>query len=283
MRNTSLLHPKLRREKRTAAQLSDLEQERQAWMQDLNPTCLFQRMFDFIPGVFFFAKDGQGRTMFASRGILELYKMEAESEMLGLTDFDLNPRVMAELYVRDDALLLSGREAHIERLELWFDRLGMPDWFVVTKLPLLDMAGQAQGVMGMLRRASENERQLPVFQTVARAVEIIRRDYGTSILIADVAQACGQSLRQLQRHFQAAFASTPQEFLLRTRILAAIRLLEETCLTVAEIGVQCGFGDASAFTQHFRARTGQTPTVYRQRCTVEKKGAGEGKAPTQKL
>ena len=268
MSKASPLHPQIRREKRSAEQISTLVNLRRAWISGLDPAAMFQRMFDCIPGVFFFAKDGEGRTMFVSQGILDLYKMDDESDMLGLTDFDLNPQMMAEWYVRDDALLLSGKEARIERLELWFDQLGMPDWFVVTKLPLLDGGGCPRGVMGILRRASENERHLPVFQTVARAVEIIRRGYTKPLLIAEVAEACGQSLRQLQRHFQAAFASTAQEFLLRTRILAAIRLLEETRLTAAEIGIQCGFGDASSFTQHFRARTGQTPAAYRKRCSA---------------
>jgi AraC-like DNA-binding protein len=202
--------------------------------------------------------------MFASRGILDLYQMKEESEMLGLTDHDLNPAVMAENYVRDDALLLSGKATHLERLELWFDRTGMPDWFVVTKLPIVTTQSRFIGVMGMLRRASESDKQLPVFQTVARSVELIRRDYATPIRMADVAQKCGQSLRQLQRHFQSAFGTTPQEFLLRTRISAAIRLLEETRLSIEEIALRCGFVDASAFILHFRQRTNQTPRQYQR-------------------
>ena len=269
MRKASLLHPKLHRERRSPKDLRELEKARRFWLEGLEPTALFQRLFDHIPGVFFFAKDAKGRTMFASRGILDLYQMKDESEMLGLTDFDLNPAVMAVNYVRDDQSLLSGKVNQLERMELWFDRMGMPDWFLVTKLPILDAARKPQGVMGILRRASDNEKQLPVFQTVAKAVEIIRRDYGSALTIGEVAQACGQSLRQLQRHFQSAFACTPQEFLLRTRILAATRLLEETRLTAAEIALQCGFFDASSFTQHFRVRTGETPVAYRQACVTQ--------------
>jgi len=73
----------------------------------------------------------------------------------------------------------------------------------------------------VLRRPDEAERRLPVFQTVAQAVEIIRRDFAKPLRIEDVARSCGQSLRQLQRRFHSAFAMTPQEFLMRTRVLAA--------------------------------------------------------------
>lgn len=81
--------------------------------------------------------------------------------------------------------------------------------------------------------------------------------------LQSVAETCGQSLRQLQRKFQSAFGITPQEFLLKTRVLAAMRLLRETSLTISEIAIRCGFVDASSFSAHFRKRTGESPRGYR--------------------
>ncbi|MFT5471111.1 MAG: AraC-like DNA-binding protein [Verrucomicrobiales bacterium] len=251
------------RRRRPRNVVAALEKERAAWVQELAATSLFYKLFDHLPGVFFFAKDRQGRSMFVSRSILELYQMRDESEMIGLSDFDLNPSGMAEGYVEDDQQLLSGATKQIERLELWFDRQGMPDWFVVTKLPIHDQAGEVCGVMGILRRPEETERLLPVFQTVAKAVDVIRRDFAQPLKVQDVARSCGQSQRQLQRRFQTAFGVSPQEFLIRTRTVAAMRLLEETTLTVAEISERCGFVDASSFTQHLRRRTRMTPLAYR--------------------
>jgi len=233
-------------------------------MAEIEPADHFQRLFDHIPGVHFFAKNRDGFLMFASRGLLDRYKMLDDSEFMGLTDYDINPRVMAEGYVKDDQRILAGKEKLVERIELWWDPQGMPDWYLVTKLPLHDKAGRVQGVMGILRRPDDKERQLPVFQTVAKAVEIIRRDYPQALRIEDVAASCGQSLRQLQRRFQSAFGISPQEFLIKTRILTAMRLLEETTRNSSEIAGQCGFVDVSSFTQHFRKRTGLTPSAYRR-------------------
>ncbi len=203
--------------------------------------------------------------MFASQGLRERYSMHDESEILGRTDFDLNPDLMARAYVDDDARLLRGEVEVIERLELWWDGQGMPDWFLVTKLPIRDRGGNAHGIMGVLRRPDEKDRELPVFQTVARAVEIIRRDFAGTVSMEDVACKCGQSLRQLQRRFRTSFGISPQEFLLKTRVLAAQRLLESSSRNAAEISSLCGFVDASSFTQHFRKRLGMTPTAYRER------------------
>ena len=234
-------------------------------MASLESSLLFQRLFDHIPGVYFFAKDRAGHLMFASKGLLQRYQMEDDSEFIGRTDFDINPDTMAQAYVDDDKRILAGKAELIERIELWWDSQGIPDWFLVTKLPLYDRRHRVQGVMGTLRRPQEAERQLPVFQTVAKAVDIIRRDYASPLKIEEVARACGQSLRQLQRRFQSAFGITPQEFLLRTRILASMRLLEETRLTASEIASRCGFVDGSSFTQHFRRRMGISPSAYRIR------------------
>jgi AraC-like DNA-binding protein len=278
MRNATPLKPR-DRPARTAAEVARWKKARTTWVDSLDPALQFHRLFDHIPGAHFFAKRRDGHLMFASRGLLQRYQMRDDSEFIGRTDFDLNPEAMAKAYVDDDKRILSGRAAMIERIELWWDRQGMPDWFLVTKLPLYDRRKRIQGVVGVLRRPDEAERRLPVFQTVAQAVEIIRRDFAKPLRIEDVARQCGQSLRQLQRRFRGAFAITPQEFLMRTRVLAAARLLETTALTSGEIAAQCGFVDQSSFTQHFRKRIGASPAAHRrgvigQRSTVNGSSTG---------
>lgn len=264
MGNATPLKP-LRKRDRPAPEIDRWKRRREGWVASLDPTSHFHRLFDHIPGLHFFAKDREGRLMFASRGLRERYSMRDETEILGLTDFDLNPDLMARAYVGDDRRLLAGETEGIERIELWWDSQGMPDWFMVTKLPLRDRAGKIAGVMGLLRRPDESDRELPVFQTVARAAERMRRDFARPVTIEEVARMCGQSVRQLQRRFRTAFGISPQEFLLKTRVLAAQRLLESTSRNASEIAKLCGFVDASSFAQHFRKRIGMTPSEYRER------------------
>ncbi len=59
------------------------------------------------------------------------------------------------------------------------------------------------------------------------------------------------------------FGLTPSQFIAKTRIAAASRLLRETDQSVADIALACGFYDHSAFTRTFRAMTGVTPTQFR--------------------
>lgn len=263
MRNATPLRPR-ERQVRPASEVTRWRKQRAEWMSALEPTLLFQRLFDHLPGVYFFAKNREGRLMFASQGLLERYQMLDDSEFIGRTDFDINPDTMAQAYVNDDMRILNGEVDLVERVELWWDTQGVPDWFLVTKLPLYDRQRRVQGVMGTLRRPDDAERRLPVYQTVARAVEIIRRDFGKNLRIEDVAKACGQSLRQLQRRFQNTFGFSPQEFLLKTRVMFAVRLLDETGMTAGEIAARCGFSDPSSFTQHFHRRMGMSPAAYRR-------------------
>jgi AraC-like DNA-binding protein len=238
---------------------------RTAWTGQIQHADFFLKLFEQLPGVHFFAKDRDGVLMYASRGLMERYGMRDESEFLGRTDYDINPGCMAEAYVADDRRILSGEVESIERIELWWDRQGMPDWFMVSKRVVLDRDGRIHGVAGVLRRPADSERALPAFQGVAKAVELIRSQFAVGVRITDVARQCGRSLRQLQRQFQAAFGLSPQDFLTRTRVLAAMRFLDETVLSAAEIAERCGFTDPSAFGAHFLRWAGKTPIEYRRR------------------
>ena len=241
-----------------------LERERTMWLSKVQPSAHFHVLFDYLPGVCFYCKDTRGRFMLASRAFLQHHQMRHERELLGLTDFDVVPHHMAAGYVRDDARLLAGKSRCIERVELWFDKQRTPDWFFVTKLPLRGADGRICGTAGVVRRAAEHEMRLPMIQSVARAIEIMRRDFAGPVVLSEVARACGLSMRHFQRGFQATFGFSPQEFLMKTRVIAAMKLLEETNLSASEIAVRCGFVDGSSFAEQFRARVRQTPSIYRQ-------------------
>ncbi|RFC44092.1 MAG: hypothetical protein DVB28_001201 [Verrucomicrobia bacterium] len=269
MRNATVLRP-LQRGRRSEADLERWRQYRAEWVAGMHAQSNFHLLFDHIPGVAFFAKDREGHLLFASKALLARYGMPDDSGILGFKDHDINPRSMADAYVEDDLKLVSGEVNLVERVELWWDLQGLPDWYLVTKIPLFAVDGSCAGVAGILRAPAESERRLPLFQTVAKAVEVIRRDYAKPLRIECVAEACGESLRQLQRHFQRSFGLTPQEFLLKTRVIAAARMLEDTTLSLSQVGEGCGFLDQNAFAQHFRRRTGLTPAAYRRNVARER-------------
>lgn len=253
----------------TPARRKALLSKREAWLRDIDPTNLFHRLFDMIPGVYFFAKNHKGEVMFASQGLLDLYHIADEAAIIGLTDFDLNPSDMARSYVQDDARIYASGKPLLNRVELWFDRFGMPDWSVVNKMLIRSRAGKVIGIMGFSQTYEDRAKLLQPFQGISKAVSHLRRNYQDNISIKEMARLSGLSPRQLERKFRSAFGVSPQQFLIKTRLLAACRALRETVKSLAEIAFNSGFSDQSAFARHFRRHIGMTPGQFRRKEAVK--------------
>ena len=244
--------------------------KRQAWLRAIDPNHLFHKLFDFLPGLHFFAKNSEGEAMFSSRGILDLYGFREEKEIVDLTDFDLAPEQMAKTYVECDARILRTGCPLLNGVELWFDQARVPDWHVVSKLPIRDHRGKIIGIMGLLQSYEARAKLLRPFGGISKAVDHIRTNYAGRIGINELARCAGLSPRQIERKFKAAFGIGPHEFLVKTRILAACRALRETDSRLSEVALACGFCDQSAFVRLFHKHIGLTPGSFRRRLATWK-------------
>jgi transcriptional regulator GlxA family with amidase domain len=83
--------------------------------------------------------------------------------------------------------------------------------------------------------------------------------------IAEMVDAAGMSVRNLNRRFVAATGLSPRQYLRRVRIEAAKRLLEGKNATLDRVAEQVGYGDTRAFVRAFSEVTGLSPGQYRQR------------------
>ena len=87
--------------------------------------------------------------------------------------------------------------------------------------------------------------------------------YAETVRMRSLADLAGLSLSQLERQFHRVFHLTPQQWLTRLRIDAAMNLLQGDD-SIAAIGQACGFSDQSAFSRQFKASVGATPRDYRR-------------------
>ncbi|MEZ5979835.1 MAG: helix-turn-helix transcriptional regulator [Planctomycetota bacterium] len=92
----------------------------------------------------------------------------------------------------------------------------------------------------------------------------MRGDLTHSWRIADVARELGTSARSLQRAL-AAEGLRYVEVVDRVRNDEAARLLDDSQLSITEIGLVTGFSDSAHFSRSFRRRFGTTPSAYRSR------------------
>lgn len=92
----------------------------------------------------------------------------------------------------------------------------------------------------------------------------LQSNYQDAIDMAALAQQNGFAIRTFNRRFKLATGLTPVDYLQQRRLQAATSLLRDSNLTVAEIGQQVGYSDASYFTRLFRRKFSMTPQKYRE-------------------
>lgn len=234
---------------------------RDDFFRRLGGTAPLRAMFDAL-GIAFTVKDDGSRVVCASRPVLEKFGMADELEIVGTTDRDRYPERLAEVFRKSDREVLETGRPVLDRLEVWYNAEGALDWCTVTKLPLRDPRGRIIGVMMAMRPWTGADRGLGT--ELSEVVEGIRRAPGDPHRASDLARRARLSPRHLQRRFRELFGVGVKEFILRARIQAAARLLRASSAPIADIALDCGFYDQSAFTRQFRRRTGMTPQRYRR-------------------
>jgi AraC-like DNA-binding protein len=103
-----------------------------------------------------------------------------------------------------------------------------------------------------------------------RVAEMIRQNLDGDIHLADLARECGLSVSHFTRAFRKSFGMSPYRWLLERRIDQAKALLAGGGLSLADIAMQSGFSDQTAFTRAFGRIVGDSPARWR-RAVVSRK------------
>jgi len=94
--------------------------------------------------------------------------------------------------------------------------------------------------------------------------DYIAENYRRDISLSSMAQALGYNYHYLSKSFHRIFSMSFSEFLNSYRLDAALTALMETNTDIAQIALDSGFQSLRSFNEFFRARTGTTPSKYRQ-------------------
>ncbi|MEM6785596.1 MAG: helix-turn-helix transcriptional regulator [Bacteroidota bacterium] len=102
-----------------------------------------------------------------------------------------------------------------------------------------------------------------VYQRLVRSVDLMHATPETALPLDALAAAACLSKYHYLRAFRQTFGTTPHRYHTRLRIERAQRLLAESRLAVADVGLAVGFDEPSAFTRAFRRVVGVSPSGYR--------------------
>ena len=234
------------------------------FLSRIGPESPIYRLFDCISRGVVFCQERGVQVCLREPPLHERFGITEESEIIGKDDFALVPARLAEKFRIDDEEVMRTGEAKWHIVELFFNRQGLPDWFVTDKMPVRDKCGRVIGVMGIVRAYGSAPEEVHTHQQIARAVEHIRSHFRQKITVEELADLTHLSTRQLHRKFIEAFGMGPQAVIMKLRIQAACELLGDPDAMITEVARTVGFTDQSSFTQHFHKHMGVTPLRYRR-------------------
>ncbi|MGO4701370.1 helix-turn-helix domain-containing protein [Dyella sp. 2RAB6] len=224
-----------------------------------------EALFDALPDVVFFVKDGQGRYTHANLTLVRRLGLKQRADVIGRSVVELFPATLGGSYASQDRRVLDG-EVIENQLEVHIFPNRVPGWCLTCKRPLLKSAkgqrGEVHGIVGISRDLGKPDGRHPTYVRLRRVLAYLQEHYAEGVRVAKLAELAGVSVAQLERHFRRVFQLTPQQVQTKLRIEAAMRLLRGA-ESVAAIGLACGFADQSAFARQFKATVGMTPRDYR--------------------
>ncbi len=120
-------------------------------------------------------------------------------------------------------------------------------------------------VMGQFLDSVGVSQNIKNLNIIRKAVEFIRNHYNEHITVEVIARAAYVSPCYLSRVFKKELGCTVIEFLTRTRVEEAKKLLSIPEYTVTRVALEMGFEDSSYFSKVFQRVEGISPSQYRQK------------------
>jgi AraC-like DNA-binding protein len=222
-----------------------------------------EEMFELLPDIYFYIKDHNRHWVMCNSACLRLLNFRDQSEVYGATEYDFFPPVIAEAIRLDDQDVIGNSRRIINRVELIVGETGHLTWVSTNKIPLVAKNGSIAGLMGTTRIMSRSDHLPENFQRFRKAIDHIQSGLASRIDIKELARLCALSDSQFRKSFKAQFRLSPQEFILRSRLQFAARLLVDGDTPIIDVAINSGFTDQSYFTRQFRVFFQQTPKRYR--------------------
>lgn len=218
--------------------------------------------FRWLPDVYLFIKDRDRRFVHFSPNFTTMMG-RTHRDLIGARDEDLSPEHLVEHYRSDDnAVLTSGIEL-TNIVELVAQRGGFA-WNITSKWPIYHISGEIVAVGGVTRRLQERRDSEDHYLMLQPAAELMVRNLGRNVTLAELAASVSLSPSQFSRVFHDRFGVTPHQYLRRLRMDAASDLLTSTDLALAEIASRCGYYDQSHMSNEFRRFKHMPPGAYRE-------------------
>ena len=217
-----------------------------------------------LPGAMFMVKDLDSRYIYMSTLLREAIHQKSPEDVIGKTDFDLFPKMIAESFRQNDLLVFNHGKPLVNEVHLTCFFSQSPLWSFSSKYPVRGRAGEVIGLVTLnepydhvMGKQAELNRLIP-------AIDHVTRHYSEPITIRDLSSLCNLSESHFMRVFKQRLNMTAYTFVEQVRMFQAIESLKQMTASITQVALDCGFYDHSAFVKRFKKFTGTTPLRFRQ-------------------
>lgn len=95
------------------------------------------------------------------------------------------------------------------------------------------------------------------------AIGLMERSLEEPLTLSQLAAQVGVSKRQLERLFRQYLKCTPARYYIELRLKRARMLLDQTSMTITDVGIACGFVSTSHFSRSYKDFFGKSPRMER--------------------
>lgn len=127
------------------------------------------------------------------------------------------------------------------------------------------MHGLLRAFCGMVCRAAVESGQTPGrhgHPALAKALDILARDYRKPPALGVLAKRCGLGPSRLSELFRLQLGMTPARHVAELRAKKACQLLAHSDMNVTEVAAYLGFGSVHQFSRFFKRRTRLAPSAF---------------------
>jgi PAS domain S-box-containing protein len=232
-----------------------------------------EALFDCLPDVVFFVKDGRGQYVVVNQTLVERCGKREKTDLIGRRVDEVFPAPLGRSYRAQDEQVLRGGDPIRDQLELHFYPSGRRGWCVTNKLPLRGRDGTTIGLFGVSKDLQAANERSADFSQVAEAVRRIQTQYAEPLTVRELAKRAGLSVYQFEQRIRRIFQITAGQLIQKVRMDAAVQRLRETDASIAAVAMECGYSDQSAFTRKFHQTVGMSPSEYRRLAPGSRSGA----------
>lgn len=222
-----------------------------------------ERLFDQLSDIVFFIKNDRAEYVAVNNTLVRRCGLNEKSSVIGRTSSQIYPAPMGLRFEAQDLQVLKTGRPLQAQLELHLHPNGEAGWCKTTKLPLLKPDGAIAGLVGVSQDLRFPDASRQDYLQVAAAIEYAKDNLSVPVSVQELARFAGLSRFQFDRRIQTIFGLTAGQWLLTLRINHAQRLLADTDDAIADVAIESGYADQSAFSRQFRQATGLTPREYR--------------------